>query len=86
MKTAKFLNMSAMVVAVTAVSACTIFDPHNGVRVENNIVQQTVDPYAGFGEEGVATLDGQKAEKLLNEYRKEKASAPTERLLLDVSD
>lgn len=79
------MKIGAAAATVLLLSACSIFDPNNGVRVKNNVNQQTVDPYAGF-DEGVATLDGQKAEKLLEEYRTEKSTAPTESLLKDVGD
>jgi hypothetical protein len=63
---------------------CSIFDKDLGSSVATNTKAQVVDPYAGHGET-VATLDGQKAEKLLKEYRKEKAAAPTERLLTEIA-
>lgn len=80
-----YLTIGLTAASLMLLSACSVFDPNNGVRVENNISKQTVDPYAGF-DEGVATLDGAKAEKLLKEYRTESAAAPSESLLQDVGD
>jgi len=82
----KQLYTTALLAVVSAMlGACSIFDANHGASVNANTQAQVVDPYAGFGEE-VATLDGQKAEKLLNDYRREKAEAPTERLLMDVGN
>lgn len=79
------LKLAIAGASVVVLSACSVFDPNNGARVENNISQQTVDRYAGF-DENVATLDGVKAEKLLKEYRSERSEAPTEKLLEDVGN
>ena len=76
----KFLEVGAVAAALVLLAACSNFDPDNGARVQHNTAQQTVDSYAGFDDE-VATLDGQKAEKQLKEYRTEKAKAPSEQLL-----
>lgn len=83
MKLNTFLKLTIAAMAVVSVSACSVFDPNNGMEVESNIKAQTIDTYAGF-EENTATLDGVKAEKLLNEYRTEKAAAPKEKLLKDI--
>jgi hypothetical protein len=79
-----YLTMGITTASLILLSACSVFDPNNGVRVKNNVTKQTVDPYAGF-DEGVATLDGVKAEKLLKEYRTESAAAPSESLLKEVT-
>jgi len=42
---------------------------------------QTVNPNASQMQVPTATLDGQKAEKVVREYRQEKAKAPTEVLV-----
>lgn len=76
----RFLELSAVAASLLLITACSHFDPNNGVRVNHNTAQQAVDPYAGFDDE-VATLDGQKAEKQLEEYRSEKSKAPSEQLL-----
>lgn len=81
----QFYTAALLVGASAMLGACSIFDANHGASVNANTQAQVVDPYAGFGEE-VATLDGQKAEKLLNEYRREKAAAPSERLLMDVGN
>lgn len=83
MKMNTFLKLSVAAMAVFSVSACSVFDPNNGMEVNENIKAQTMNPYAGF-DESPATLDGQKAEKLLKEYRTEKAAAPEEKLLKDI--
>lgn len=86
MKNGEF--MMKFVFAATSlfmISACTIFNPNNGQDVAHNTTQQTIDAYAGF-EDSVATLDGAKAEKLLNEYRTEGAEAPKGSLLEDIGN
>lgn len=85
MKVGTFLKVSIAALSVLTVSACSVFDPNTGMEVRSNIETQTVNPYAGF-DEGTATLDGVKAEKLLNEYRTEKAEAPDEKLLKDIGN
>lgn len=42
---------------------------------------QLVNPNAGQMQVPTATLDGQKAEKVVKEYRQEKSKAPTESLV-----
>ena len=74
-----------IVVGSTIVGGCSIFDKNLGSSVNSNTSAQLVDPYAGHAE-SVSTLDGQKAEKLLTEYRTEKAKAPTEKLLKDLGN
>lgn len=74
-----------IILATSMLGACSIFDAQMGKSVNGNTTSQLVDPYAGF-HESVATMDGQKAEKLLKEYRTEKAKAPTEKLLQDIGD
>lgn len=71
-----------------AVSGCTaLYDKDLGSKVELNKSAQVVDADAVEEEEGhLATLEGQKAEKLMIRYRKEKAEAPTEKLLKDIGD
>ena len=49
-----------------------------GRATKTNRLLQTVDPSAGEMSVPTATLDGQKAEKVVNEYRKGKSTAPTE--------
>jgi hypothetical protein len=85
MKMNTFLKLSIAAMAVFSVSACSVFNPNNGKDINENIKTQTINPYAGF-EENTATLDGQKAEKLLKEYRTEKAAAPDEKLLKNVGN
>ncbi|MCK5003100.1 MAG: hypothetical protein KAS57_08745 [Gammaproteobacteria bacterium] len=71
-----------------AVGGCAaLYDKNLGSKVELNKSAQVVDADAVYEEEGsLATLEGQKAEALLNRYRKEKAEAPTEKLLKDIGD
>ena len=77
-----------LLAAVLVVSGCAaLYDKNLGSRVELNKSAQVVDADAVYEEEGsLATLEGQKAEELLLRYRKEKAMAPTERLLKDIGD
>ena len=78
-----FLLMSGLVV-----SGCTAhYDKNHGSKVELNKSAQVVNADAIYEEEGsLATLEGQKAEKLMLRYRQEKADAPTEKLLKDIGD
>ena len=85
MKMKTFLKVCIAAMAVFSVSACSVFNPNNGEDVKKNIQTQSINPYAGF-EDSTATLDGQKAEKLLNDYRTEKAKAPQEKLLKDIGN
>lgn len=69
------------------VSGCTgLYDKDLGSKVEWNKSVQTVNRAAVDEDSPVATLEGQKAEKLMLRYRKEEATAPTERLLKDIGD
>ena len=70
------------------VSGCTaLYDKNHGSKVELNKSAQVVNADAIYEEEGsLATLEGQKAEKLMLRYRQEKADAPTEKLLKDIGD
>ena len=71
-----------------AVSGCAaLYDKDLGSKVELNKSVQVVDADA-VKEEGspLATLEGQKAEKLMLRYRREEAEAPTEKLLKDIGN
>lgn len=47
----------------------------------NNIAVQTVNPNAGKGDEAIATLDGQKSERLLQRYRADTGKASSDTLV-----
>ena len=70
------------------ISGCTaLYDKNHGSKVELNKSAQVVNPDAIYEEEvPLASLEGQKAEKLMLRYRTEKADAPTEKLLKDIGD
>lgn len=82
------LTMISLLMAGVVVSGCTaLYDKNHGSKVELNKSAQVVNADAIYEEEGpLATLEGQKAEKLMLRYRKEKADAPTEKLLKDIGD
>lgn len=85
MKARHYSKFTAAAATLLLLAGCSHFNPDNGATVAHNAEQQVVDPYAGFDED-VAALDGQKAEKLLDDYRREKAAAPRERLLQGIGD
>ncbi|MEA1988526.1 MAG: hypothetical protein U9N57_04870 [Pseudomonadota bacterium] len=70
-----------------SLSACaTLYDDNLGSKIEANKSAQVINPDAVTNDASVATLEGQKAEKLMERYRKEKAEAPTERLLQNLGN
>lgn len=80
------MPMFLFIVAV-GVTGCTgLYDNNLGSKVEWNKSAQTVNRAAVEDDAPIATLEGQKAEKLMSRYRKEEADAPTERLLKDIGD
>lgn len=73
--------------AVGLMSGCApLYDANHGSKVNWNNTIQTVDLSASEDTPPVATLDGQKAEKLLKRYRQEKAKAPTEALMKTIGN
>lgn len=50
----------------------------------SNITAQIVNPSAGRDEPSLATLDGQKSERLLDRYRTDTGKAPREVLVTNV--
>ena len=82
------LTTMFLLMAGLTVSGCAaLYDKNHGSKVELNKSAQVVDADAIYEEEGaLATLEGQKAEKLLLRYRSEDAAAPTERLLKDLGE
>lgn len=50
----------------------------------NNIEVQTINPKAGKEERPLATLDGEKSEKVLEHYRTETGEAPYGKLLTNM--
>ncbi len=80
------LKATTLAVAIGLLSACTsTFDPNFGSSVDYNTRLQTLNDDAGY-QSSTATLEGQKAEKLLGEYRGEKADAPDERLVESIGN
>lgn len=59
-------------------------DPEFGNAVKTNMALQIVNPEAGRVEQPAPPLEGQKAERALQDYRKEKGDASSERLLIDI--
>lgn len=84
MKLTRIMTISTATLALL-LGGCSNFNPNNGAPVVHNTTQQTVDPYAGFDED-VSALDGQKAEKLLKEYRVEKKDVSREGLVINIGD
>ncbi|MDX1351863.1 MAG: hypothetical protein R3254_02555 [Thiomicrorhabdus sp.] len=80
------MSIFLVTVGMTLSGCVSFYDDNFGSKVESNKSAQVINPDAAMDKESVATLDGQKAEKLLNQYRKEKADAPTEKLLKDLGD
>ena len=89
MKIFKVILMPVFLLTVgLAASSCTShYDKNLGSKIMLNKSAQVVDADAVYEEEGhLATLEGQKAEKLLLRYRNEDAAAPTESMLKDIGD
>ena len=81
------MPMFLLMVGLVSVSGCTaLFDKNHGSKVISNKSAQVIDADAIYEKGSIATLEGQKAEKLMSRYRKEKAEAPTEKLLKDIGD
>lgn len=59
-------------------------DPDFGNAVRTNMAVQVVNPDAGKSEQPAPPLEGQKGERALKDYRKEKGDAPSDRLLIDI--
>lgn len=79
-------KVTVLAAAMGLLSACSsTFDPQFGSSVENNTRVQTVSHDPGY-QSTIATLDGQKAEKLLGDYRGEEADAPDEKLVESIGD
>lgn len=74
-----------LMVAVTTAGCAGLYDSHHGSKVRANQLTQTVNPGAGEEKGAVAALEGQKAENLMNRYRKDTGDAPDEKLLKDLS-
>jgi len=66
--------------AILIIAGCSEMNLREGFgeSTENNRNVQSVNPSAEYTPVPPATLDGQKAEKVIKEYRQEKAEAPTE--------
>ena len=76
-----------LLTAGLTLSGCTaLFDKNLGSKVMLNNTAQVINADAIYEEGSVATLEGQKAEKLMSRYRREEAEAPTETLLKDIGD
>jgi type IV pilus biogenesis protein CpaD/CtpE len=69
--------MSLVMLAVAGCSEVSLRDDF-GRSTKTNRSMQTLNPSAKQMQVPAATLDGQKAEKVVKEYRQEKAKAPTE--------
>ena len=76
-----------LLTAGLTVSGCTsLFDKNLGSKVMLNGSAQAINADAIYEEGSVATLEGQKAERLMSRYRKEEAEAPTETLLKNIGN
>lgn len=76
-----------LLTAGLVLSSCTaLFDKDLGSKVVSNKSAQVINADAVYEKGSIATLEGQKAEKLMSRYRKEEAEAPTETLLKDIGD
>jgi len=69
--------MSLVMLAVAGCSEMSLREDFGRSNMANRNMQ-TLNPSAKQMEVPPATLDGQKAEKVVNEYRRERAKAPTE--------
>ncbi len=80
------MSMFLLALGLSVSSCASLFDENFGSKVELNKSAQITNADAIYEEGSVATLEGQKAEKLMSRYRDEKADAPTETLLKDLGD
>lgn len=79
-------KVSVLAAAMGLLGACsTTFDPEFGSSVEHNMRVQTVNHDPGY-QSTIATLEGQKAEKLLEDYRGEEPEAQEESLTQAIGD
>lgn len=78
MQTKIFLPLISMLLVLLAGCSQMSLREDYGRATETNRLLQTVNPSAKEMTVPTATLDGQKAERVVNDYRKGKASAPTE--------
>lgn len=69
--------LSVILLFVTGCSQVSLREDY-GRATKTNRILQTVNPSAKDMNVPTATLDGQKAERVVNDYRKERATAPTE--------
>lgn len=69
--------MSLVMLVVAGCSEMSLREDF-GRSTKTNRSMQTLNPSAKQMQVPAATLDGQKAEKVVKEYRQEKAKAPTE--------
>ena len=83
-----FLGLAA---AMSLAGCQTMSEPANptlapdfGDAVKTNTALQVVNPEAGMAEQPAPPLEGQKAEKAMDKYRKEEGKAPSQRLIIDV--
>jgi type IV pilus biogenesis protein CpaD/CtpE len=85
----KLLKLLLVLSAVLLLVACNLghrstMRPDFGNAVKTNMAVQTINPEAGQVEQEASALDGQKAEKALERYRKDKGKAPAEKLVTDI--
>jgi len=78
MQSKSVLAIVSLTVLITA--GCTQMSLREdfGKSTEKNRVVQTMNPAAEYQTAPPTTLDGQKAEKVIQEYRQENSEAPTE--------
>lgn len=75
--------LAVMLMTVGACSHAPLARNFNEAN-SNSIAVQTVNPNAGRDEASLATLDGQKSERLLERYRSDTGKAPKEDLVTNV--
>jgi type IV pilus biogenesis protein CpaD/CtpE len=77
------------VACVAVLTGCSlsrqaVMDPGFGNTVKSNMAAQIIDPAAGQETLPVSTLNGQKTEQVMKDYRKEKGKTETKRLIIDM--
>lgn len=85
MRTNTLFALAALVVFLTGCRGQPHLNPDFGNSVANNKAGQVVNPSAAAQDRADATLDGQKAEKALDRYRKDRPDESRQKLVKDIN-
>lgn len=84
----KSTGIIVSLLSLLTIGGCSHFDKDYGASTTHNMNVQTISAYARYEEAPVSTLDGQKGEHVLTNYRTEESTVDTSTLLegLDSGD